>query len=406
MKSQITFSEKISLTLEEQSKIQDIIEWKEPPNMIRTGRSGYLKTEKPLSDANIQLVKFKGLGFFNSRDNSRVKPGTDIYDGSRQMNEQGFVELANRLVVDENGKFQLVSLGEKPFGGQYMERVDVEFNAAETLPPNITYIPVAKAYYEDLRFNEKPIGVTILGLPTSNLTFFEEYFVFQLQEEKMMMSSRLNPHSTPDQIFELLTGFCHQLGHKIRLLHEHFVAIEGHFANFTIIPETAEILIHDLDFVSPVSSLSPIQEFNYRIRDIASTTTALLTNLLFNDLLHYAQKLESYDSNYFGFNMLTAIIEGYEDSLSDEVFEKIEAFTDKIWKELLQFYLEEVQGLSGRERLLKIHPFVVQKKLQTLDGLYEIMHPVFEKESKDIGGYTKKDHQENLQQLFSSLSSE
>lgn len=404
MKSHIIYSQHFNFSDEFKKDLTSYIEWEKSPNLIVTGRSGYVKFDNPTTEANLELIKLKGLGFFDAQSNTHIKPGETAYDGGKQVNDQGITELANRLIVTKDGHFEIEEFEEKPFGGQFMKRVDAEFKVAETLytpgKPLITYIPIAKALYEGIQFDGKPIGVVVLGLPSQNLTFLEEYFISRLQDGQMMISNRLNPRSAPDQIFELLNDFCAQIGYKLHGLHQHFVGMEGHLGNCTVIPEKKEVILHDLDYLKSTNSLPPVQEFNFRIRDIASYLTAIITNTLFNDLLSFAPQLELCEANYFQFNFLRSLLEGYNPAIPESLDNKL----DLIWKEVLEFYLEHLQDLSSKERLIRIHPFIVEKKINLLEDLFVIMETTFQSEGKHLS-YTEKSHHKNIAQLAKSFES-
>ena len=83
--------------------------------------------------------------------------------------------------------------------------------------------------------------------------------------------------------------------------------------------------------------------------------------------------------------------------------EDIESKMDLLWKDVLDFYLEEIQGCNPKKRLLKIHPFIVEKKINLLFDLYPFMKRVFLLEGKKVS-FNEKDHKKNIENLVKTLN--
>lgn len=407
MKSQITFTNQFSLSQNIQNDLQAYINWQKPPNLIRKGRSGYVQLDSGISIDSprypkIQLLKLKGLGFFDPEQNLNYAPGQDVYQGGSQQNDQGVVEKANRLVVDDKGVFQFKDLEDKPFGGQFYRRVETEFQALEKLfdpaKPLISYLPIAAAKYTHRQFQGQDIGVVVMGLPTTDFTLLEEYFVFQEKDGQMLVSNRFNPRATAVDYLEMINGFCTQLGAQLNRLHQHFVGLEGHLANVTVLPKSQEVLIHDLDYLSAVADLSLPQKFNYYLRDVVSYLIAIITNTLFSDPLAFAPALEQYGHNIFDFNFLKSFLVGYHEDCQSQV----DDYLDGVWRDILSLYFNQLRGLPARERLLSLHPAAVKFKMDLLEQLHPFFAHLFELQGAKVG-YSFADHQKNIQQLWLSF---
>jgi len=384
----IYFSDKFKLEKGQKNILENIITWKQTPPLVKTGRSTYLL----IKDSRIPFkgIKIKGCGFFDTQNNSILQPSTEHgYDAHIQYTPDGIKEIHYQVEVNDHDE-PIYSIPKKrPYGAQTFDRAKIEFEATNRLldiwedkmSDFPFYFPIGYARYENLFYEDQPLGVTVLGIPTEKETALANYFTGQFDDEGL----RINPHlvsywkkhiaptgkETPDyfDLLATLKKLSFEFGKTLSFLHKHFVDHDSHLFNATVNNDSEKVVFFDLDHVIDIKKISAQKYFYYALKDFEIGLVAILSNFLLSGIIDglvlFAKSNQSEDN----YNLLEGFFSGYfgEDN------EVAKQDAKNIWNRLIKFALNELIPSARKNQLKLAYDFCEKERQKSYIDSYRYL---------------------------------
>ena len=414
---EIQFNPKFSLLSGQKEILKNIIEWKDTPPVVKTGRSTFLVIDN--NNVPFTGIKIKGCGYFDIIKNHSTPPSDkDEFDIHIINGSNGIKEIHYVTKVNDKNELDFMLPEKRPFGGQVFTRAKLEYDANKTLFDNWKdsvenfpfYFPVGYAKYGDLKLNKNNLGVTILGtvapveVPLSN--YFEGTF-----EEKGL---KINPyiirywqkHCAPlgkldPDYFDLLSALkklCFEFGRSMRFLHEHYVDFDAHFFNATVNTETGGVILFDFDHVSGVKDMTAQKYFYFSLKDFESGIVAVLSNFLLSGLSHGVILFEELSQPYEDYNPVKAYFEGYFGNLSD----KSNTEAKEIWERIIMLIMNKVINNNPDKVIHIVYDFCeFERKKSYIDMLDQMKEKINKKYRPLI--LEKDKHKEIIENFYKKL---
>jgi hypothetical protein len=268
-------------------KLKAVVEWQELPEFKRTGRSAFLKLEKPIeipssnsSTLKIKAIKIKGVGA-RTHTGQTLKPTNESVCNNNP-----------HLGFDSEGNFRHLKTSPAPIGGIVLNRAAQEFNVAKHLfrfkCPCIVPLQVHKYTSPGMLFLSgetpvsAPLGVVITGLPDSSYLRVDSIFNYHCLDfnEKAELNDwmdRLGIVSPKNSALSLIAALGRLYGKTIRKFSESgLYRYSGAPDNYSYCTDTGEVFLIDLDSSLELKKISLQQQSLEIMRDAASGIAYLL----------------------------------------------------------------------------------------------------------------------------------
>lgn len=352
--------------------------WAKNPPLKTHGRSTIIKN-----------YKIKGCGNFDLNKGTVSMPESEEYDPHINKDSKS---LHYQIEIKNKGAFTYQVPQKKPLGGQTVENAKKEIENTQKLYSKHQknfYKPIAYGEYQDLQFNNEPLGFSILEIPSEQELTLADYFKAVFQDEQLFINNEiinLTKKETPEpkiiDVLRKLVELSKKHGATLKKLHEFYVDYDSHFYNATINPQNQELILFDLDNLKEKSKLPQIQAFNYQIKDIYLAIQSLMSTILLNGIC------DSFEQFSFHENFLKAWLIGYFGTISEEMIRE----TNNLWQKILQILPTMLTPIPLEQRLLPVSIYLEKE----LDPFLTLPF----NELKPPKGYEFEDHQKNIENLI------
>ena len=362
------FNPKFPLLSGQKEILKNIIEWKDAPPVVKSGRSTFLVIDN--KDVPFKGIKIKGCGYFDLQKNKALPPNDRSEFDIHIVNAMdGIKEVHYQIKVNENNELDYEVPRKRPFGGQVFSRAKLEFDANKELYDNWKdsaenfpfYFPIGYVKYKDLIFNNENLGVTILGSNSVSEVPLSSYFEASFEDKGL----RINPYiikywqnfcaplgkKEPDY-FDLLTTIkklCFEFGRTLKDFHEHCADVDSHFFNAAVNPDIGRVILFDFDHAKFVKKIPAQKYFYYTFKDLEAGLVAVLSNFLLSGLAEGVILFDELSQPVTGYNPVLAFFEGYFGNLSDETKEEAKS----IWERMLMLEMNKILN-TGKDKIIHI----------------------------------------------------
>ncbi len=408
------FSKKFKLDSKQKEIFENIISWKITPPLVKTGRSTYLI----LQDTKVPFksIKIKGCGFFDVQNNSVMQPSTEEgYDAHVQHAPDGIKEIHYQIEVNGHDEPFYSIPKKRPYGGQIFGRAKLEFEAVDYLLKHWKgdntlfpfYFPVGYARYENLFYEDNPLGATILGIPGEKETPLGGYFVGNFEDEGL----RINPHvvgywqkhiapagkQNPDYFDILLTlkKLCEEFGKTMAHLHRHFADHDSHLFNAMVNQDKGNVVFFDLDHVLYAKDMSAQKYFYYTLKDFEIGLVGILSNFLLSGIIEGITLFAKLNQPVDDYNLIEGLFAGYfgkdnEVSIQD---------AKNIWNRTLEFALNKLLRAPKKDRFNLAYDFCEKERRRSYIDAYRYAKTSTIKKYKSFD-LTPEKHAQIIGKLF------
>lgn len=410
----IHFNDKFPLEQGQKDIFAEVVEWRTTPPAVKTGRSTFLIT----TDENLPFkgIKIKGCGYFDIQNKKTQKPlAEDPYDAYKQNADDGIKEVHYQIKVNDNDELIYTAPEKRPYGAQSFDKAKLEYDANKKLfkqwkgdMKNFPfYLPLGYAKYKDLEYQDKPLGVTILGMPEKAEIPLGAYFSGKLEEKGL----RINPHllkywenhlsvagkNQPDyfDLIATLKKLCFEFGKSLSHLHDHFVDFDSHLFNATVNAENGNVILYDLDHTLDIEDLADQAYFYYALKDFEIGLVAILSNFLLSGLSKGVTLFEEINQPIDDFN----IIEGFYDGYFQNSSELVKKHSKAIWERLLVFAANNFSNAKESDQLLLSYNFCEQERDKSYMDIFTYLNEKIKQKRSEFM-LTQKTHQEIIAKLF------
>ncbi len=384
----IRFFDDFNLEEGQKNIFEDIISWKTAPPLVKTGRSTYLLVKD--TDVPFEGIKIKGCGFFDVHNNTIMQPSTeDGYDAHIQHAPDGIKEIHYQIEVNEHDQPIYTIPKKRPYGAQFFENAKLEFdttkdlfqqwnNKKETFP---FYYPIGYARYKKLFYKDKPLGVTILGIPGEKETAFGNYFVGNFEDKGL----RINPYivkywqqhlapagkESPDyfDLLSTLKKLSFEFGKTLSHLHKHYVDHDSHLFNAMVNLKHGNVVFFDLDHVRKVSEISAQKYFYYMLKDLEIGLVAIISNFLLNGIVEGVALFEKLNQPVDDYNLIEGFFGGYFGSDNEVARQDAK----NIWNRMLTFSLNTLLKSSRKEQFHLAYDFCEKERKKSYIDAYRYL---------------------------------
>lgn len=384
----LQFTDKHPLIDGQKQILKNIIEWKEEPPLVQTGRSSFII----ITDDSypFKSVKIKGCGYFDIKNKKSVKPSTtEGYEAHLQNAPDGIKEVHYQIEIDEKDEPFYSIPKKRPYGAQLFSKAKMEYEVNEFLLQNWKddiknfpfYFPVGHGKYKDLKYKDEPLGVTLLGMPMQSEKHLGAYFEGKFEEKGL----RVNPYlisywqkhlavtgkQYPDY-FDLLSTLkvlCKKFGQGLSYLHEHFVDFDSHLFNASVDNESGNVLLFDFDHIFKTNEISDQKYFYLMLKDFEIGLVAVLSNLLLSGLAEGFVLFKELHESIDGYNIAEAFFEGYFGELSSEEREKVKY----LWHKICLFVINELLLAPKNRHIHLAYDFCEKERNRSYIEIYPLM---------------------------------
>jgi hypothetical protein len=268
------------------SSIEQVIAWEMTPGAFHQGRSGHCLLTKPASayGREIDSLKLKGIGVFDGKD-LKEPPSIEPYKDP--------VPIYHKT-VSPKGEMGIVWQRQRPRGGMFASGAEREFNITLDLldKGGTVNVPVCWGTYEDLEFNDEPLGFVVFGLRDPydrrisdlarynvlepyNANAYNRYFYDLLFTSKYSGRGGKTTFNQ-DDILGYLNDVYFWYGSAMRHLRESgYLRFAAYSANGFVDPATHKTGLCDFDSTISRDEIDPKQLFMSLLFDVVSAVRGI-----------------------------------------------------------------------------------------------------------------------------------
>lgn len=386
----IHFNDQFALSKPQKQIIQDVIEWKTPPPLVKSGRSSFLLIDE--AKLPFKAIKIKGCGYFDLQTKKISQPSTkEGYDAHIINAPDGIKEIHYQIEVNNNDELDYTIPEKRPYGAQTYIRAKLEYDTNKTLFEASNkdlfpfYYPVGYAEYKDLTYKNEPLGITILGLPTQAEIPLGAYFQGQFEQQGL----RINPHllklwqqhyavageNEPHyfDLMKVLKKLCYEFGKTLAHFHNHFVDFDSHLFNASVNEANNSVVFYDFDHVLDINVISPQKYFYYTLKDFELGLVAILSNFMLSGLLDGIMLFDKEKEPVDDYNLIEAYFDGYFNEKSEEK----KKITKEMWERLLLFTTNTIFASPSNKQFHLVHTFCDQEREKSYFDIYGLLKTKF-----------------------------
>ncbi|MFC1656001.1 hypothetical protein ACFL3C_03970 [Patescibacteria group bacterium] len=374
---EIYFSSKFPFTEGQKNIFKEVIEWQTQPPLVKTGRSSFLLIKE--ETLPFKGIKIKGCGYFDIEKNIASQPSDEEgYDAHIQRAPDGVKEIHYQIEVDDKDELVYSVPEKRPYGAQLSKKAKLEYEVNKYLFEKWEgstkdfpfYFPLGYAEYQDLAYNNEPLGATLLGMQGDAEIPLGQYFEGKLEDEGI----RINPHlltywqnhtsvvgsNNPDffDLISTLKKLCFEFGRSLSDLHDHFVDFDSHLFNATVNLENGRVILYDLDHVYGKNKVSDQAYFYYALKDFEVALVAILSNFMLSGLIEGADLFSKIDQPLNDFNIVEGFYEGYFHKLSDAAKEHAKS----TWERLITYASNQLLNSPLEKRFNMVYDFCEKER--------------------------------------------
>ncbi|MBN1494281.1 hypothetical protein JW911_00925 [Candidatus Peregrinibacteria bacterium] len=410
---EIVFSDKFSLSEGQKGIISRIIEWKDTPPVVKSGRSTFLV----LSDPAVPFtgLKIKGCGYFNTQNMTADRPlSKDPYVSHIINAPDGVKEVHYQIEVNDENELMYSIPGDRPYGAQTFKRAKLEYDVnsklfeiwKDKIKDMPFYVPVGYAKYKDLEYKNEPLGITLLGMDVIPEVPLAAYFEARFEDKGLRINQYIFTYwqnhiapiakNQPDYFDLLLTikKLAFEFGRSLSFLHEYFVDHDSHLFNATVNNNTGKVIFYDLDHVISQENMHSQKYFYYSLKDFEIGLTALTSNFMLSGLAEGIILFEEMKQETDGYNFIESFYQGYFGILDDDLKEN----ANTLWERILMFYANKVLTKDQKKHIHLVYDFC---EFERENSYIEIFNPLFAKiKNKRIDFTLEKSRHEKIVSAF------
>jgi len=388
---EIIFNDKFKFSEGQKDIIRGIIEWKDTPPIVKSGRSTFLVLSEP--SLPFTGLKIKGCGYFDTHDMKAEMPlSKDPYIAHIINTPDGIKEIHYQIEVDDKNELIYSIPGDRPYGAQTLKRAKLEYETNSKLfdvwKKKIReipfYIPVGYAQYKDLKYKNEPVGVTMLGMDIIPEVPLAAYFECRFEDKGLRINKHIftywQNHIAPiaknqPDYFDLLTTIkklAFEFGKSLSYLHEYFVDHDSHLFNATVNDNNGKVILYDLDHAISIEDMHSQKYFYYCLKDFEIALTALISNFMLTGLADGVLLFDEMKQETDKYNFVESFYEGYFGELDNGLIEN----SKNIWDRILMFYSNKVIAKEQKEHIHLVHDFCEFEREQSFNDMF---NPMFNK---------------------------